>query len=91
MWWAQQRQREYERKYPVARTIRDEDSDGEDTADFENVVALHATDKALLCRVDGEEVWVPLSQIHGNSEIYEKGHSGKLVVTAWWAKQKGWA
>lgn len=34
--------------------------------------------------------WVPKSQIHDNSEVYERGHVGNLVVTRWFAKQRGW-
>lgn len=76
------------------RTIRDEDESG---AAFEDVTVKHATAKALLCDIDGEEYWVPLSVLHDDSEIYvdeEKelqGSPGKLVVKPWWAKEKGLA
>ena len=62
---------------------------GTNTADFENVEALRDTKKALLCKIDGQELWVPKSQIHDDSEVWEVGHEGKLVVTEWWAMQKG--
>ena len=38
-----------------------------------------------MCRIGNKEKWVPLSQIHDDSEVYEKGHKGKLVVTQWLA------
>lgn len=60
---------------------------------LDDVTALRATDKALLCRVtdDGKsrEVWVPQSQITDDSEVYAVGHEGQLVVTAWWAEREG--
>lgn len=34
--------------------------------------------------------YVPKSVIHDDSEVYAKGHEGKLVVKNWWAN-KTWA
>ena len=53
---------------------------------------LRATDKALLVSLDGEEeVWVPKSVIHDDSEVYsEKADEGDIVVLAWWAKNNGY-
>lgn len=59
------------------------------TVEFEDVEARTESDKALLCVVDGVEVWIPKSQIDDDSEVYEKGHTGKLVVTEWIATEKG--
>jgi len=74
----------------MARGFRDEDSDSSRTHSIADVKALKATEKALLCVIEGEEVWVPTSQIHDASEVYEAGGEGKLVVTMWLAEQKGW-
>lgn len=61
-----------------------------ETATFEGVTVKAATDKALLCVFDdGDEHWIPLSQIDDDSEVYEKGTEGALVVTKWIAEQKG--
>lgn len=51
------------------------------------------TSAAILVHVDelGEALWVPKSQVHDDSEVYAEGHSGDLVVTEWFARQKGWA
>jgi hypothetical protein len=57
--------------------------------EFEDVEALKETKDALLCTIDGDEVWIPKSQIDDDSEVYAEGHSGQLVVTEWIAKQKG--
>lgn len=53
------------------------------------VTALRQTENALLVRVDGEEVWIPQSQIDDDSEVYKAGHAGVLVVSAWIAEKKG--
>jgi hypothetical protein len=49
------------------------------------------TSKALRMVIDGiGKLWVPKSQIHANSEVYESGHAGTLVVTDWFARKQGW-
>lgn len=63
----------------------------ESTVSFENVVCKKATAKALLVVIDEEEYWIPVSQVHDDSEVWddEKNNEGKLVVTEWIAQQKG--
>jgi hypothetical protein len=64
---------------------------------IENVRAIRGTDRALLVRGDffdnytgtGEQ-WIPKSQIHDDSEVYEVDHEGKLVVKKWLAEKEGW-
>lgn len=63
---------------------------------------IKETDKALLIRVDepsddaqeyverGEETWLPKSQIHDDSEVYGEGHSGTIVISKFFARQKEW-
>lgn len=58
------------------------------TVDFAGVVCKRETDAALLCEIEGEDIWIPKSQIHDDSEVYEEGHSGTLIVSEWIAKQK---
>lgn len=56
------------------------------------VTVLHATENALKVDYEGEEMWIPLSQIDDDSEIYKKdqvGETGELVISEWMAKQKG--
>ena len=57
---------------------------------IEDCEAKVETDSALLVDIDGDEVWVPKSVIHDDSEVYEKGHEGTLVVESWWARKKGY-
>jgi hypothetical protein len=65
-----------------------------ETASFEDC-QLRAVGKAaiLVAHEDWEEpVWFPNSHIDDDSELYmksEPGDTGKLVVTAWIAEQKG--
>lgn len=58
------------------------------------ITVKHKTEKALLIENgEGEEHWIPFSQIHDDSEIYEnakKGDQGKLVISEWLAKKCGW-
>lgn len=54
-----------------------------------DAVALKATEKALLVDIDGDEHWIPQSQIHEDSEVWKKGDEGELVITMYCAKMKG--
>jgi hypothetical protein len=37
--------------------------------------------------------WVPQDCIHDDSEVYEDGQSGNLVIVdgSWWARQEGFS
>lgn len=59
-----------------------------DKATFDDVEVVQETEAALLCRIDGKDVWIPKSQIDDDSEVYEKGTEGELVVSQWIAEQK---
>jgi hypothetical protein len=65
--------------------------DGAPTAEFEGVVCVRATDAAILVRIDGEEHWIPQSQVSDDSEVWQEGDEGRLVVSQWIAMQKGLA
>lgn len=60
------------------------------TVSVECTAVLAESGKALLCVVEDEEVWVPKSQIDDDSEVYQKGHSGTLIVSDWFANKQGW-
>lgn len=56
------------------------------------VVVIESTPKALLVEYEGEEIWVPKSQIQDDSEIYSAkqiGETGELVIPYWLAEEKG--
>lgn len=62
------------------------------TVDLEVERVKRVSDKALLCEIDGEEYWVPKSQIVDGGAVTaesEEGAEGDIVVTAWWAHERG--
>jgi hypothetical protein len=49
------------------------------------------TDKAILCELENSvEFWIPKSMVDDESEVYEEGTSGVLVIKRWIAEQNGW-
>jgi hypothetical protein len=57
--------------------------------------AVRGTDLALLVKGvspddDDEEEWVPRSVIDDDSEVYDEGHEGKIVIKSSFARSKGW-
>ena len=58
---------------------------------YGNVKSIRDTDKALLVEDDdGDQIWVPKSQLTEDSEVWKTGQDGDLVVTKWFAEQHGW-
>lgn len=56
------------------------------------VSSIRETDKALLVMdEEGIETWLPKSQIHDDSEVWKVNQKGELIVSQWYAEQKGWA
>jgi len=47
-----------------------------------------ATDRALLLDLEGEEVWVPRSQVRNDSDIESAGDAGCVYITTWFAKKE---
>jgi hypothetical protein len=59
-------------------------------ADFDDVKCIaETTDAILVVMDDGKEHWIPKSQVHDDSEVYEKGGEGKLIISQWIAEEKG--
>jgi hypothetical protein len=56
--------------------------------EVDNCVCSTTTGKAILVACEGEEVWVPTSQIHEDSEVYKPGTEGILVIPQWVAEMK---
>lgn len=59
------------------------------TVSFDDIEVISDSEKAILVNVDGMDCWIPKSQIDDDSEVYEKGTFGKLVISEWIAKEKG--
>jgi hypothetical protein len=74
---------------PQQEQKKNSHSPGQRSVSLCDVEAIAETDKALLCIIDCEEVWGPLSQICEESEVTAKGDFGTLVVTTWFAKSAG--
>lgn len=57
----------------------------------EKAKVLRESPKALLIRFDGQEMWVPKSCIHDDSEVFDAKDNaeGKLVLKGWFAADKG--
>ncbi len=58
------------------------------TADFAGVTCRKETDAALLCIIDGEEVWIPKSHVHESSTVQAEDDEGTLIISEWIAAQK---
>jgi hypothetical protein len=56
---------------------------------FDEVEVKHVTEKAMLLKFpDGEEHWIPKSQIEETS-VDEKGDTGTVVLKKWICEQRG--
>jgi hypothetical protein len=66
---------------------RDKDKE---TVSFENVKCLQATDSAIRVKFADREdpMWIPQSQVADDSEVYGKGHEGRLILTLWICQQR---
>jgi len=63
----------------------------DDVVEFNDVKVIKASERAILCRCDDwyADEWIPLSQISDDSDVFEEGDEGLLIVTEWIATQKG--
>lgn len=51
-----------------------------------------ATDKAVRVELEsGDVLWIPASVVHDDSEVYNVGDTGDVVVQTWWAEKNGHA
>jgi hypothetical protein len=50
---------------------------------------LHRTDKAVLAEIDGDKVWIPLSQIEDDEDCVPEYVNVELSITAWIADKLG--
>lgn len=56
---------------------------------LEDCRVVHETEDAFLIEYEGEEHWIPRSQV-ADPDTYESGDEGVTIsVTEWIAKQKG--
>jgi hypothetical protein len=60
---------------------------------IDNAKCLASTDKAILVEAldyFDEPQWIPQSQVDDDSEVYEKGTEGTLIISDWFAEKQGW-
>jgi hypothetical protein len=57
--------------------------------DVERIVK--ETDAAFLCLIDGEEHWIPRSQVADDEDYREGDEDVELSVTEWFADKEGLA
>lgn len=70
---------------------------------FDDVRAIKATmdkkgkTKALLIHAENtgdehfsDDLWVPYSVLHSDSEVYREGDVGTLILKTWWVEKQGW-
>ena len=54
------------------------------------VVAVSSKGNAVMLRIDGEDEWIPFSQIEDNGEDFKVGNTfPKIYLTQWICEQKG--
>jgi len=60
---------------------------------IENARCIRETEKAILVEADefDEPTWVPKSMIDDESECWTDGTDGVLIVSDWFAEQRGWS
>jgi hypothetical protein len=56
--------------------------------EFEGVTVLYERDASLLVKIYDQEVWIPKSQIHDDSEVYKADTEGTLIISEWIAEKK---
>jgi len=85
-----------EKQMGFSRGQRDGNDEGYEIADVE---VTYNSGKAIKCMGFGlatdpfnmggiQEEWIPISQIHPDSEVREAGDKGKLVISTWLARAK---
>lgn len=51
---------------------------------------IELSDPEVIALTGDRVHWIPKSQIHDDSEVYEVFGQGELVVREWFAEQRGW-
>ncbi len=60
------------------------------TVTFEDCKCDRDTPQAILVSgIESHEIWIPKSQVDDDSEVYQSGTEGKLIISEWIAEKKG--
>lgn len=65
------------------------DRDDDDTVTIGDIEVKASTPKAILIEVDGEEHWIPRSQLLDGTDVDDVGDEGKIVIPKWLADDRG--
>jgi len=70
---------------------REHDDSGDDPECIGVGKCLSQTEKAVRIHLDDENTprWIPKSVLHDDSEVYQTGDTGKVIVKQWWAEKNG--
>lgn len=63
--------------------------DRDDPVYLDEVLVVGQTDAAILVQYEGEEVWIPKSQILSDSQVEFVGDRGILAIPRWLADDRG--
>lgn len=70
------------------------DDDGSNPCLIGRGACLRTSNLAILVCINGEDedIWIPKSVVHDNSDVYDSvGQRGDVVVKHWWAEKEGHA
>ncbi len=56
---------------------------------IDHVKVVRESGAALLVLIDGQQVWIPKSQVLDESEVWGDGDQGQLVIPEWLAIERG--
>jgi hypothetical protein len=62
--------------------------DGDEMVVFDEVIVKAATKKAILCEIEGEDYWIPRSQLGDETDVDESGDAGQIAIPKWLARAK---
>ncbi len=64
-----------------------------DVVGFDDCTCTRETEKAILVEIPdlSEEIWIPKWAVHDDSEVYEMGGEGELVILERFARKEGLA
>lgn len=55
---------------------------------IDEATLIRQTVNAGLFEINGEEHWIPWSQVDGDCDLEDDGDTGPLIITQWIAEQK---
>lgn len=67
---------------------------GDPTKSVDNVICVKETEKAICIKINDpkymQTMWLPKSQLHADSQVYEMDTAGTIIMSQWIYDQKNW-